>query len=209
MSSEWLSLSEVASMLGVHPSTVRNWADRGSLPVHRTQGGHRRFRRSEIDLWLQSQKADSHHNTDQILQKAVRQVRLHISDGRLEEEVWYQKLELAAREQYRRTGRSMVLGLAAIMTADQHAMEGEARSLGYEYALLARRHGLSSVEAINAFLFFRNALLDAMLTVYESAAVGSSQAWGAMLRKINRFTDLIMVKLIEDYVTHERGNRNG
>ena len=56
MVSEWLSLSEVAEMLGVHPSTVRSWADQGRLPTHRTEGGHRRFRRADVELWLHSQK---------------------------------------------------------------------------------------------------------------------------------------------------------
>jgi excisionase family DNA binding protein len=34
MPGDWLSLSEIATELGVHPSTVRNWADQGDLPVH-------------------------------------------------------------------------------------------------------------------------------------------------------------------------------
>ena len=54
MNSEWMTLSEVALQLGVHPSTVRNWADQNRLPVHRTQGGHRRFKRNEMDLWISS-----------------------------------------------------------------------------------------------------------------------------------------------------------
>ena len=32
-----------ASFLGVHYTTVRNWADRGEIRVFRTPGGHRRF----------------------------------------------------------------------------------------------------------------------------------------------------------------------
>lgn len=56
MPGEWLSLSEVAQILGVHPSTIRNWADQGQIPVHRTKGGHRRFKQSEVELWQQSQR---------------------------------------------------------------------------------------------------------------------------------------------------------
>lgn len=32
---EWLSLSDAAEVLGVHPSTVRLWSDKGVLPVHK------------------------------------------------------------------------------------------------------------------------------------------------------------------------------
>ncbi len=45
---EWLSLSDAAKLLGVHPSTVRLWSDKGVLPTHRTSGGHRRYRRNEV-----------------------------------------------------------------------------------------------------------------------------------------------------------------
>lgn len=38
-----LSTSEAASLLGVHPSTVKRWSDQGALGSSRTRGGHRRF----------------------------------------------------------------------------------------------------------------------------------------------------------------------
>lgn len=43
-----LSLSTVAAALGVSPSTVRRLADQGVLPGTRTEGGHRRFRRADV-----------------------------------------------------------------------------------------------------------------------------------------------------------------
>ena len=49
---EWLSLRQVADMLGMHPATVRLWADRNELPSRRTNGGHRRFRRTDIEARL-------------------------------------------------------------------------------------------------------------------------------------------------------------
>jgi excisionase family DNA binding protein len=49
---EWLSLREAAELLGMHPATVRLWADRNELPSRRTNGGHRRFRRSDIEAHL-------------------------------------------------------------------------------------------------------------------------------------------------------------
>ncbi len=45
---EWLSLSTVADALGVSPSTVRRLADQGVLPGKRTEGGHRRFLRTDV-----------------------------------------------------------------------------------------------------------------------------------------------------------------
>src|SRR5690554_3686476 len=45
---DWLTLTQAAELLGVHPSTLRRWANAGKVPVHLTPGGHRRFRRKEL-----------------------------------------------------------------------------------------------------------------------------------------------------------------
>jgi excisionase family DNA binding protein len=39
----FLTTSEVAELLGVHPSTVKRWTDAGELPSDKTGGGHRRI----------------------------------------------------------------------------------------------------------------------------------------------------------------------
>jgi len=205
MSGEWLSLSEVAKVLGVHPSTVRNWADRGQIPVHRTTGGHRRFKLSEIELWQQTQRKNGPNEAQLVIQSALKRTRFHITEGHLQAENWYQKLDEDARSQYRLSGRNLMQGLLAYLSADGSEAEAEARSLGYEYATRGRRHGLNLLDATQAFLFFRNTLLDAMLSVYEAASVSSSQAWSDMFRKINAFTDGILVTLLETYEAFERG----
>lgn len=43
-----LTLSEAAERLGVHPATVRRWADKGEIEVRMTAGGHRRFPESAV-----------------------------------------------------------------------------------------------------------------------------------------------------------------
>ncbi|MFN3492056.1 MAG: MerR family transcriptional regulator, partial [Anaerolineales bacterium] len=100
MMNEWLSLSDAANILGVHPSTVRLWSNKGILPVHKTQGGHRRYRRNEISLWAES-SFPSRFDANQIMQEIIRSLRIQISEGSLEAESWYQKLDEEARAQYR------------------------------------------------------------------------------------------------------------
>lgn len=207
MTGEWLSLSQVSKILGVHPSTVRNWSDQGHLPVHRTKGGHRRYRRSEVELWLQSQRENGPSESHLVVQNALKRTRIQISEGHLESESWYQKLDDDAREQYRRSGRALLQGLAGSLATDGEGAEAEARSLGYEYASRGWRYGLSCSEATHAFLFFRNVLMDSMLAVYEAAAVNSPQAWSEMFRKINAFTDQIQITLLETYDAYQRGSR--
>ena len=117
MPAEWLSLSDVAQILGVHPSTARNWSDQGVLPVHRTSGGHRRYLRSEVELWMQSQRSNGSDEVSLMVQNALRNTRFMVSEGRLAAESWYLKLDDAAREQYRTSGRSLLQGLINYMNS--------------------------------------------------------------------------------------------
>lgn len=50
---EWLTLGEAARYLGVAQSTVRKWADMGRVETFKTPGGHRRFRREDLDRFMQ------------------------------------------------------------------------------------------------------------------------------------------------------------
>jgi excisionase family DNA binding protein len=207
MPDDWLSLSDVAEILGVHPSTVRSWSNQGLMPVHRTQGGHRRYLRSEVELWMQSQHANGSSDANLVVQNALKNTRFRISEGRLSQESWYDKLDEDARDQYRKSGRTLMQGLIEYLSTDGKLAEAEAHALGYEYASRGRRYGLSVADAANAFLFFRNVLLESMLSVYEAAAVQSPYAWGDMFRRVNTFTDQIMVSLLETYEAYNRGNR--
>jgi excisionase family DNA binding protein len=47
-----LTLGQAATYLGVAQSTVRKWSDGGRLPAFYTPGGHRRFRRGDLDAFL-------------------------------------------------------------------------------------------------------------------------------------------------------------
>jgi excisionase family DNA binding protein len=50
---EWLTLGQAAKYLGVAQSTIRKWSDLGRVPAFYTPGGHRRYRRSDLDTFLE------------------------------------------------------------------------------------------------------------------------------------------------------------
>ncbi|UCD98922.1 MAG: helix-turn-helix domain-containing protein [Chloroflexota bacterium] len=206
MNDEWLSLSEVAKMLGVHPSTVRSWSDQGHLPAHRTQGGHRRFRRRDIELWIQTHREEGLDEGNLVIQAALKNIRVKVSEGNLANEAWYEKLDEEARNQYRRSGRALLQGLLESLAVHGEYDDSEARSLGFEYASRGWRRGLTAAEASRAFLFFRNVLLDAMLTVYEESSIQTPRAWSDIFRQIYHFTDQIQITLLETYDAYQRGN---
>jgi excisionase family DNA binding protein len=51
-SDEFVTSGEVAQMFGVSLSAVAAWSDQGLLPSIRTAGGHRRYRREDVDAFM-------------------------------------------------------------------------------------------------------------------------------------------------------------
>jgi excisionase family DNA binding protein len=50
---DWLTLGQAAKYLGVAQSTIRKWSDQGRVPAFYTPGGHRRYRRADLDNFLE------------------------------------------------------------------------------------------------------------------------------------------------------------
>jgi excisionase family DNA binding protein len=203
MTDQWLSLSGAAELLGVHPSTVRAWADKGLLPVHRTQGGHRRFKRSEVEMWAEHARRPQDIAPELMVQSAVRNVRMRIADGKLEAESWYQKLDAEARNQYRQSAHLLFQGLMSYLGSDGENAASQAHSIGYTYASRARRNNLSYVDASRAFLFFRNVLIESVVKVYREANVPLGPSWEQMLHRMHHFTDEILISLLQTFESME------
>jgi excisionase family DNA binding protein len=49
---DWLTLGQAARYLGVAQGTIRKWADQSRVPAFYTPGGHRRFRRADLEAFL-------------------------------------------------------------------------------------------------------------------------------------------------------------
>ena len=133
---EWLSLSEAAEMLGMHPATVRLWADRNELPSRRTNGGHRRFRRSDIEARLRQNAERKPRPTAQLLvQSVLGRVRFAFTDGTLKTLPWYENFNDSALEAYRSLGRRVLELLLRALNDGTSADElrSEAVLLGAEY----------------------------------------------------------------------------
>jgi excisionase family DNA binding protein len=50
---DWLTLGQAAKFLGVAQSTIRKWSDQGRVPAFYTPGGHRRYRRGDLEAFLE------------------------------------------------------------------------------------------------------------------------------------------------------------
>lgn len=198
---EWLSLREAADMLGMHPATVRLWADRNELPSRRTSGGHRRFRRSDIDARLRQEAEPKANPAAQLLvQSVLGRVRFAFTDGTLDTLPWYQHFNEDARMAYRQLGRRMLdLLLRAINdTTNKEELRDEAILLGTEYGSITRKSQVPVADAVRAFLYFRTLIDESILQLVEVRG-GREQdiPWGESLYQIQALTNEILPALIE------------
>lgn len=201
---DWLSLGEAASILGVHPSTVRHWADEGNLPSQRTPGGHRRFRRGDLELWARQQNKPertgmSMAEVQLVIQNALGRARMEVSRGELSDIAWYQELDEQARREQGALGRRLLDTMSRYLTDNQDnvAVEAEIKALGTEYAQLSRRQGLTLTQTVRAFLFFRDLLIDSIIQLAETLGLNTPLDWGERLRQINKLTNQLLVAIIE------------
>ena len=204
--SDWLNLSAAAALLGVHPSTLRAWADRGDLPTHRTPGKHRRFRRADIENWAASRREAFTSPGQMIVENVLGRTRLQMAEGRLAAAPWYQRLDEAHRRDLRETGRSQLRLLLNYLAEEGSAPPPEVVAVGETYEQLGRQAGLSFTETVGVFLYFRDFLYDSVVDVYQASGQRAAREWANMHRRIAAFTNAVLLALI---AAHERRPRVG
>ena len=199
---EWLSLSEAAELLGMHPATVRLWADRNELPSRRTNGGHRRFRRSDIVARLRQDAEHKPRPAAQLLvQSVLGRVRFAFSDGTLKTLPWYEHFDDSALEAYRSLGRRVLELLLRALSDGTPADELRAESvlLGVEYGSVTRDSQVPVADAVRAFLYFRSLVDESVIQLAEVQGVREHPdiPWAESLYQIQALTNEILPALIE------------
>lgn len=160
----WLTLSEAAQRLGVHPSTVRRWTDSGDLLCARTPGGHRRFLAEHLDAFLRSyQEAAVATSPDALRETLIRVTLHHIDRENVSGKAWHAAFNEPERAVRRESGRRL-LGLAIRYTSrntERDVALREGQQIGWQYGQDAAKRGLSLADTAQAFLFFRDMLVRA------------------------------------------------
>ncbi len=198
--SEWVSLRQAAEILGVHPATVRNWADKGELRSRRTPGGHRRFLKSDLLQYTHSQEDLQPLEIQVIIQNALGQTRMQVNDGELANLPWYSAMSQQTRQRLREEGRRVLDALRQYMA--QGAPESGlsmAITLGKDYAAILSADGLTLPQAVRGFFFFSNFVINSILTWSELAQPRNLSEWANLVRQVNNFIHAMLLSIIEYY----------
>ena len=200
----WIGMRRACEILGVNQSTLRTWTDSGRVPVFLTPGGHRRYREADLRALLESGPPSapttplsaallaSHDRYEQVARQAL-------------SSPWFERFDLPARRQFRLLGTSMLNLLTTHVVGTtpaerEHALD-RGRELASEYGEMATRLGLTLAEATEAFLIFRNPVLE---TVHQwlGGQSPSSRHSSEVLGRVNHFMDQTLIAMT---AAHERG----
>ena len=199
---QWLSLTQAARLLGVHPTTLRRWCDRGEVPVHVTPGGHRRFLRAELDGFTRQQPALVPDRTGQVWgDYALVETRERLELG--PEPHWLAAFSPQEREEERELGRRLMALMMQHLSApdDDQALLIEAKSIAVRYAQTCMQVGLTASEGLEATTFFRDALTEVALQMPQVASLDSG-ARLRLLRKINQVFNVVQLGVVEYFDHH-------
>lgn len=183
MPDQWLSLSEASSLLGVHASTLRRWADSGRVPCQRTPGGHRRFNRRKLLQLIEGTPLTGVGEMD---------------PGLASDQPWHQLYSKADLiDTLRQTGQRLSGILVQYLLredADERFL-AEGRALGENYATESIRANIKLMDALPAFLFYRASFIDLLGQVPATEPGAGTRHFA----RYDRFMSQVLLAFIGGY----------
>lgn len=184
----WMSLGDVCRVLEINEATLRQWADRGRLPVYRTPGGHRRFLREDVEALMSANGGSAVAEADPE-ELVLRRIRHKVSQTDVSELPWMESFQAEGRDRMRLFGRRLLSLLLRDGLQGRSRRRGETLSethmLGNEYGSEMAARGVPLTDSVEAFLFFRQAVVE---TVHPER-----------LRQVVEISDGVLVGLVDAY----------
>ena len=197
---KWLSLQDASRMLGVHPSTLRQWADAGKIHTVRTPGGHRRFAESDVRALLEPEPLEP-SGIQLLVQSALGRARFEVGAGKLSEQDWYKHFDQTDKAEHRELGRQLLTLVLQYLTqpADRQAILEEARTLGRAFGQRSIVSKLSVTESVSAFLFFQDFLMDGVRQMAITMGPNVNIDLVTAYQQIGQFTNEVLLAMLQVY----------
>jgi excisionase family DNA binding protein len=200
LETEWLSLQRASRLLGIHPATLRAWADKGHIASQRTPGGHRRFSRADLEAWAENHRQRG-PEAEWLVHSALGRMRMEMSRAETSDAAWLTHFDEPMRQRYRETGRQLLGLLLRYISSPEERADAlaRARELGREYAFISRDHGLTLADSVQAVLFFHNSLTSSVVQMAGSLNPVSGMDWAATHRQVTEFVNDVLLAMVKAY----------
>lgn len=181
----WLALGAASRLVGVGPDTLRRWADTGKVQSYQTPGGHRRFLRSSLQAMINAPRRTRYgmERLPDSQQTMAGELHRRVQRTGYSGQPWQARLSAAQRDEFRRWGQRtfelVVDYVAATKRSERELLLEEAEKMGGLYGAEASRAGLTLAETVEAFLFFRSPVLDAIGGQLRRRAAEVTEVTGA------------------------------
>jgi len=197
---EWVSLRRAAEILGVHPATVRNWADDGKLPFRRTAGKHRRFNVHDLKTYASTQGELQPLEVQVIIQNALGKTRMQVGNDKLKNAQWYTAMSADTKTHMREEGRRVLEAIREyVANGAPDEQLAVAISIGKEYAERLVADEVSLPQALRGFFYFSDFVVNSILTWSELSQPSSSSEWATLLKQVNTFMNTMLLSIVEYY----------
>jgi excisionase family DNA binding protein len=200
----WLALGAASRLVGVGPDTLRRWADSGKVQSYQTPGGHRRFLRSSLEAMINAPRRHR-YGMERLADSAgtiVGDVQRRMQRTGYAGQVWQARLSAEQRVDFRRWGQRtfnlVIEYVAAGKRAERALLLGEAEKMGGLYGAEASKAGLSLAETIEAFLFFRTPVLEAIAAHLRRRSADVNDVTAAF-REASAAIDQVLVALVSSH----------
>ena len=121
--------------------------------------------------------------------------------------IWYRAYDAATLDEMRPLGRRMVdLAIRYISgRGEREDVLEEGREIGREYGYFSARVGLSTADSVEAFLFFRTPVIQAVTSYIEDENLPTRRA-ARITSELNAFMDQVLLSTITAHQQHSGGN---
>lgn len=208
---EWIGLREATEILGISASTLRRWADEGTVRTYVTPGGHRRFSRGAIESLLPGSRRPV---TATVLGESPAQMsrayRRELGRGVADDLGWTDALSPEDRVQFREHGRQIVraalVALEAIDVDERERAIDEAAAASAEYGRAAAAIGLPVSATVATYLRFRRPFLSELSALARRRGLDTAAAVEMTDRARDLFDRLIVatIRAQESATAHVR-----
>ena len=200
----WLPLGAASRLVGVGPDTLRRWADSGKVQSYHTPGGHRRFLRSSLEAMINAPRRQR-YGMDRLpdsRQTMAGELHRRMKRTGYATQPWQARLSAEQRDDFRRWGQRtfqlVIEYVAASKKAERQLLLEDAEKMGALYGGEASRAGLSLAETVEAFLFFRSPVLDAIVGHLRRRAADVAEVTAAF-HEANAAIDQVLVALVSSH----------
>ena len=196
---KWLTLGIARALLGINEATLRQWADSGLVQAFRTPGGHRRFSAEDIHSLMCSGTRGSLPGSIRLEDSSVLpKIRRSMRTARPKVPRWVEQFDSSGHHRMRILGRQLV-DLCLTMIAEPNLNSSDTvTDLGNQYGFELASRGIRLQEALEGFLFFREATTEAIKPILVARGESQSTTIKA-LDTIQHVTDQILMGITSFY----------